>query len=239
MTEPLEKVVAHRAGLSRRVAATAIRRGRVTVAGTVVRTPRVRVAPQERIVLDGQALVLPPPFVVWHKPTGVHCTMGDPHGRRTLWSEVPELLNGGLRPVGRLDADTSGLLLLTTDGTLAQQLLHPKRGEPRSYVAQVEPAAAHDLADVLAAGVETAAGVFTAEAVTVEGSTVYLTVREGKHRMVRRMLANAGHPVVSLRRLAFGPFTLGELPAGAHREPTDEEAAWISDAERRVRPTSG
>lgn len=227
MTEPLEKLIARRGGMSRRLAGQAIRRGRVSVDGAEARRPRERVDPGSLITLDGVSLARVPPLVVWHKPTGVLCTLADPLERRTLWAEVPELLHGGLRPVGRLDADTSGLLLFTGDGALTQRLLHPKRGVPRTYLAAVSPAPGPALVQALADGVQTAAGVFTAESVSVEDSLVWLTVRQGKHRMVRRMLNNAGHPVQSLRRIAFGPFRLEDLPSGSHREPTDEEQDWL------------
>ena len=222
----LEQLVAHRAGLSRRLAATAVRRGRVTVEGAVVRKPRLRVSSQADIRLDRAPLTEPPRLVVWHKPRGVHCTLRDGLGRPTLWDDLAELLNRHLRPVGRLDADTSGLLLLTRDGALTQRLLHPKRAVARTYVARVEGHPGPGLVAALADGVRTAEGVFTAEQVTVDQDVVQLTVREGKHRMVRRMLANAGHPVIDLRRVSFGAFELGDLPLRSWREPTDAEIAW-------------
>ncbi|MEN0060963.1 MAG: pseudouridine synthase [Myxococcota bacterium] len=223
----LDKLVAQRTGWSRRDAGRAIRRGRVTVDGHPVRQPRERVNESAAVALDGEPLVPPPRLLVWHKPPGVHCTVGDGLGRRNLESEVAELLTWQLHPVGRLDAPTSGLLLFARDGAVTQHLLHPKREVPRTYRARVDPAPTPDLPSILAGGVATAAGVFTAEGVSLDGDVVTLTVREGKHRMVRRMLANAGHPVIDLARLAFGPFTLGELPSGAWREPMDDEVRWL------------
>ena len=195
--------------------------------GEVVRAPRQKVSIEVALSLDGTQLGTPPETVLWHKPVGVLCTLQDPWNRSTLWTEAEELLAWGLRPVGRLDQDTSGLLLLTTDGQVTQRLLHPKRQVPRTYRARVEGIPGPSLQEALALGVQTAEGTFRAEGVKIEGSDVTLTVREGKHRMVRRMLANAGHPVVDLRRLAFGAFELGELPQRSWREPTESEVSWL------------
>ncbi|MBX2799047.1 MAG: pseudouridine synthase [Myxococcales bacterium] len=225
--EPLEKLVAHRAALSRRLAKHAIRRGRVSVDGNTCTEPRQRVAPTIALTLDGAPLAAAPPVALWHKPAGVHCTVRDPHGRPSLESAAKDLLDLKLHPVGRLDADTSGLLLFAAEGKLTQRLLHPKHAVPRTYVAAVEGSPGPTLTECLQEGVRTALGVFAAESVEIHGTTVTLTVREGKHRMVRRMLANAGHPVVDLRRIAFGPFQLGELPTGQWRPPEDDEATWL------------
>lgn len=223
----LDKLVADRTGWSRREASRAIRRGRVTLDDATLREPRQKVPDDAAVLLDGEPLAPPPRLVVWHKPVGVHCTVGDPLSRRNLESETADLLAWQLHPVGRLDATTSGLLVFSADGAITQHLLHPKRAVPRRYRARTDPAPTEDLPAVLAEGVATAAGTFTAEDVTVDGPIVELTVREGKHRMVRRMLANAGHPVVDLARLAFGPFTLGDLPPGNWREPFDDELDWL------------
>ncbi|MEO0604399.1 MAG: pseudouridine synthase, partial [Myxococcota bacterium] len=218
---------ADRTGWSRKEAGRAIRRGRVTVHGEPVADPRAKVDPQAPLELDGESLAAPPGLAVYHKPRGVQCTVGDPMGRRNLESEVADLLTWGLHPVGRLDADTSGLLLMSRHGAITQHLLHPKRAIPRTYRARVEPTPVPELIGVLHTGVATAAGVFAAEDVALDGDVVTLTVREGKHRMVRRMLANAGHPVVDLERRSFGPFTLGELPSGTWRELQDDEREWL------------
>jgi len=225
----LDRLVAERTGWSRKEATRAIRRGRVTLEGQALRQPREQVLESAVLELDGEALVAAPRLVVWHKLAGVQCTVGDPLGRRNLESEIAELLMWGLHPVGRLDAATSGLLLLTRDGAITQHLLHPKRAVPRTYRARVDPAPTEDLSSVLRGGVATAAGVFTACDVRIERDIVTLTVHEGKHRMVRRMLANAGHPVLELERRAFGPFTLGELLPGRWREPLDEELEWLRE----------
>ncbi|HHO52793.1 MAG TPA: rRNA pseudouridine synthase [Deltaproteobacteria bacterium] len=234
MSHPLGKLVAHRAGLSRRLAGRAIRRGRVRVDGQPLTDPRAVISDGAEISLDARPLPRPPDLVVWHKPTGIQCTVGDPHGRPSLSTEAAEPLQLGLHPVGRLDADTSGLLLFTRDGALTQHLLHPRRQLPRTYLASVDPPPDDALIERVAAGIETAAGVFTGRIELLGGSTLHITVREGKHRMVRRMMANAGHPVITLRRLSFGPFELGGLQPGAWRLPTDAERDWARDALQRA-----
>ena len=145
---------------------------------------------------------------------------------------IPPLWRGRLHPVGRLDADTTGLLPFCADGAITQHLLHPRRAYEREYTATVEPAPREGLAALLAAGVRTADGVHTARVVSIVGSDVRLVVTEGRHRMVRRMLANAGHPVIALHRLRFGPFELGPLPVGEWRPATEVEMATLSRHER-------
>lgn len=194
----------------------------------VLRDPSARVPDGAPLVVDGEALAdaEPPPLLaLFHKPIGVLSTVGDDHGRASLESAARELLDLGLHPVGRLDVDTDGLLPFSSDGALTQRLLHPRRAIPRTYVARVEGVPGEGLKDQLAAGVATSDGVFRGEVVDLVGDRVTLRVTEGKHRMVRRMLANAGFPVLELRRLAYGPLLLGELAAGEWRPVTAGELA--------------
>jgi 23S rRNA pseudouridine2605 synthase len=224
----LDRRLSELSGLSRRDASVAIRGGRVTLGGELERDPTARRAGD--LALDGQPLVPPPRLALFHKPVGVHSTIRDDHGRPSLGTEAGELVALGLHPVGRLDADTDGLLLFSSDGALTQHLLHPRRALERIYLATVEGALHPGLADVLREGVQTSDGVFTARVISLEGDRVTLAVTEGKHRMVRRMLANAGHPVVGLRRLAYGPFRLDELPPGAWRPATAAELEALGTA---------
>lgn len=223
----LERLLAERTTHSRREARNLVRRGHVRVQGEVVRDPSARVAPTARVELDGRLVSEPPELVIVHKPVGVVTTTGDEWGRPDLQGLVGELLALGLHPVGRLDADTDGLLPLCRHGAWTQRLLHPRHGVEKVYVAAVEGTPGPDLAGRLADGVETSDGVFSAELLEVDGSCLTVAVTEGKHRMVRRMLANAGHPVESLRRVRFGELELGDLPAGAWRPATEAELAWV------------
>lgn len=213
----LEQLLAKRSGLKRKQAHGAIRRGRVLVDGQPTRDPKQKVPEAAVLRLDDQDLPPPPRLAVFYKPVGVQCTVGDPWGRTSLSEAAAELLAWGLHPVGRLDADTEGLLPFSSDGQLTQRLLHPKHGVEKVYVAEVEGAPDAALTEALAAGVRTAAGVHVAEVRAIEASAITLAVTEGKHRMVRRMLANAGFPVVSLRRVAFGEMRLEGLEPGEWR----------------------
>lgn len=217
MSERLDKVVAARTSLSRKDAERAVRRGRVTVDGVIVRDGAAHVGAEAVVALDDEVLAVPAILLAWHKPVGVVSTMEDPWGRADLAGAVPAAAGTGWHPVGRLDKDTSGLLLLSRDGALTQWMLHPRRALPREYEAVVDPPPAADLGARLAAGVTTAEGIVTAELVAADGDRVRLVVREGKHRMVRRMLANAGHPVLALHRLRYGPYALGDLGEGEVR----------------------
>lgn len=210
----LERRVSELSRLSRSEARTAVRRGRVTVDGVVQRDPGLKID-QHAITLDGRLLEPPPRLALFHKEVGVQCTVGDPQGRPSLQETAASLLELGLHPVGRLDADTSGLLIFSGDGQLTQRLLHPRHHAPKTYVATVEGTPGQALVAGLTEGVETGTGVHSAEQVQVDGDRVTLTVFEGKHRMVRRMLANLGHPVLALHRVRFGEWELGELAPGA------------------------
>lgn len=207
-----------------------MRRGRVAVAGAVVTDPGARIPEDADLSLDGEALAVAPPpprVALYHKPLGVVSTLDDQAGRPSLLTGARALVDLGLHPVGRLDADTDGLLLWSADGALTQRLLHPRRAIRRTYLAAVEGRPGPDLRDVLAAGVATSDGVFTGEVLEIAGDRVTVQVTEGRYRLVRRMLANAGFPVTALRRLAYGPFPLGDLAPGAWRIATDAELAAL------------
>jgi 23S rRNA pseudouridine2605 synthase len=232
--ERLDKRLSARSGFSRTEAGKVIRRGRVTVNGEEQDDPGYVLPEGAVVALDGVAFEDPLLVALFHKPLDIQCTVGDPWGRPSLTEVAGKLLDMGLHPVGRLDADTDGLLIFSADGTLTQRLLHPRHGVVKLYRAEVEGNPDERLTETLRMGVETADGTFSGEVRGIEGSVVMLAVQEGKHRMVRKMLNNAGFPVKTLRRVAFGPFTLGELAPGAWRAPTPEELAALQP----VRPGS-
>lgn len=227
MSTRLDQMVAQRAGISRRDACKRIVSGHVAIDGELCRDPAVRVGPQAALLLDGVLIKAPPRLALLHKPLGVHSTVTDPYGRPCLSTVARELLSLGLHPVGRLDADTDGLLPFSLDGALTQHLLHPRRAIVRIYAATVSPTPSDDLIARLAQGIATADGTYQATVLSLREDIVTLSVTEGKHRMVRRMLANAGYPVIALRRLQFGPLVLGDLAAGSWREATLEELALL------------
>ena len=220
----LQKVLA-RAGIgSRRFCESLIARGKVTVDGARVTELGVRVDPAtavihvggRRVVLDDSMLTL-----ALHKPAGVLSALSDDRGRPTLapWvEEHPE----HLVHVGRLDADTEGLLLLTSDGELAHRLTHPSYEVPKTYLATVRGTVTGAVTRRLLAGVELDDGPARADEFHVKGSHgsqsfVEITLHEGRNRIVRRMLDEVGHPVTRLLRTRVGPVVLGNLRPGNTR----------------------
>jgi len=231
----LAKHLAHAGVASRRAAETMIARGRVTVDGETVTDPARDVTGGEAIAVDGALLGAPPRHVVYavHKPAGVVSTAHDTHGRPTVVELVPEA-GTRLYPVGRLDADTTGLILLTNDGALANHLTHPRYGVAKTYRAKVaSPPVGERALQRLRDGVELDDGpTAPAEVRRLRPDVVELTIREGRKRQVRRMCEAVGHPVLALRRVAFGPLALGDLPAGAHRRLTAAEVERLRTAGR-------
>jgi 23S rRNA pseudouridine2605 synthase len=208
-----------------------VRGGRVTVDGEVVTDPALDVDESSQVEVDASP-VAPEPREVWllNKPAGVVSTARDTHGRPT----VVDLVRSPRRlyPVGRLDADTTGLLLLTNDGELAERLMHPRYGVEKVYRVRVEPrrVAESDLR-TLREGVELDDGV-TAPAFVrrLGGGEVEIAIREGRKRQVRRMLDAVGHRVVSLSRVAFGPLRLGSLGPGEARRLSASEVDELRSA---------
>jgi 23S rRNA pseudouridine2605 synthase len=202
--------------------------GRVTLGGEVVRDPARDVGEGDEVRVDG-VLVQAEAREVWvvNKPAGVVSTAREPGGRRA----VVELVESAARlyPVGRLDADSAGLLLLTNDGELANRLTHPRYEVPKTYVVDLRrPPSGADLRR-LASGVELDDGpTAPAEVRRLAGRELEIVLREGRNRQVRRMAAAVGNGVVSLRRVRFGPIALGDLPEGAARRlaPAEIAALW-------------
>ncbi len=220
----LAKFLAHSGVASRRAAEDLIRAGRVSIGDEVVTDPARDVDEHSGVVVDGEPIAPEPLEVhVLNKPAGVVSTARDTHGRPT----VTEMIHSGKRlyPVGRLDAETTGLIVLTNDGELANRLMHPRYGVPRTYLAHVErgPVPEHALRR-LREGVELDDGLtLPAKVRQVRAGVLELTIREGRKRQVRRMCEAIGHPVTELTRIAFGPLKLGELPPGRHRRLTAAE----------------
>jgi 23S rRNA pseudouridine2605 synthase len=216
----LAKYLAHAGVASRRAAEKLIADGRVTIGGKTVTDPARSVDAYSRVTVDGRPLQGAEPRVVYavNKPAGVVSTARDSHGRPT----VVELVRArGLRlyPVGRLDADSSGLILLTNDGELANRLTHPSFEVPKTYRARLGGGAvAAGALEALRRGVPLD-GSLTAPARVrrVRGNLIELTIHEGRKRQVRRMCEAVGHPVLELERIAFGPLRLAGLRPGAHR----------------------
>jgi 23S rRNA pseudouridine2605 synthase len=225
----LAKYLAHAGVASRRAAEQLIAVGRVRVDDEVVTDPARDVDEHNRISLDGRPVPGPEARVLYavNKPLGVISTARDTHGRPTVVDLVPA---GGLRlyPVGRLDADTTGLILLTNDGELANRLIHPRYEVPRTYRARVGASPVREQAvRALRRGVQLQDGRTAPARVHRLGgrdsNLLELTLREGRNRQVRRMCEAVGHPVLALERVAFGPLRLGRLAVGAYRRLGEEE----------------
>lgn len=222
----LAKYLAHAGVASRRAAETIVREGRVSVGGEVVVDPARDVDEHSGVAVDGRALDGVERRVLYavNKPLGVVSTARDTHGRQTVVSLVAdEPLR--LYPVGRLDVDSTGLILLTNDGALAHRLTHPSFEVEKTYRVRVDggPVGAHALRR-LREGVRLEDGMTAPARVRRTGSGVLeLTIHEGRNRQVRRMCEAVGHPVRELERIAFGPLRLGGLAVGAYRRLTDAE----------------
>ncbi len=230
----LVKFLANAGVASRRAAEEIIRDGRVTVAGAIVLDPAFGVQEDANVTVDGDAvkLVTSRGLAVYavHKPAGVVSTASDPQGRRTVVSMVRT--DARLYPVGRLDADTTGLILLTNDGELAHRLTHPSFEVDKTYRAVVRnPPIRAGAMRTLEQGVRLEDGVTGPARVTrISSDTLELTIHEGRKRQVRRMLEEVGHPVVTLQRVRFGPLRLGELPAGSYRRLSAQEVSLLRSA---------
>jgi 23S rRNA pseudouridine2605 synthase len=229
----LAKFLAHAGIASRRAAEDIVRAGRVTVQGEQVTDPARDVDDHSGVHLDGQPVRPARERVVYavHKPAGVVSTAKDTHGRKTVVELVPKGA-GRLYPVGRLDADTTGLILLTNDGELAHGLTHPRYGVPKTYRARVAHVPVRNEAITrLRDGVELDDGpTAPAKARRLAPDLIELTITEGRKRQVRRMLEAVGHPVKELRRVAFGPLKLGELQPGAARRLKASEVETLRRA---------
>jgi 23S rRNA pseudouridine2605 synthase len=219
-----------RAGVaSRRRADELIKAGRVRVNGAPGEL-HTFVGSGDRVEVDGRAVSKQRlAYLLLHKPTGIVTTARDPRGRPTVVEFVPR--EPRVVPVGRLDADTTGALLLTNDGELAHRLAHPRYGVAKVYVAEVEGEPSEQALRALAEGVELEDGrTAPAQARRLGPSQIELTLHEGRKHQVKRMCAAVGHPVHTLHRREYAGLTLDGLEPGGWRELTAEEVGGLRDA---------
>ena len=212
-----------RAGVaSRRKADELIKAGRVTVNGEPGQL-NTFVQQHDRVEVDGTPVAKQPlAYVLLHKPAGVVTTASDPGGRRTVVDFVPQ--EPRVVPVGRLDVDTTGALLLTNDGELAHRLAHPRYGVEKTYVVEVEGEPDDQALLRLEAGIELEDGVTAPATVRrLAPSTVELTIHEGRNHQVKRMLAAVGHPVTRLHRSAYAGLSADDVAPGTWRSLTPAE----------------
>lgn len=230
----LQKVLARAGVASRRAAEELIAEGRVSVDGEVVAEQGRRVDPETAVIhVDGRRVVVrsDSTYLALNKPRGVHSTMSDDRGRRCVGDYVRDR-GQGLFHIGRLDADTEGLLLLTNDGDLANRLMHPSYEVGKTYLAEVRGRVPRGLGTRLRAGVRLADGEvrvdrFRVVDVTAEKSLVELVLHSGRNRVVRRLLDEVGYPVRKLVRTAVGEVHLGSQRPGSVRALTREEVASL------------
>jgi 23S rRNA pseudouridine2605 synthase len=238
----LQKVMASAGVGSRRACEALIEAGRVQVNGRVVAEQGMRVDPATaEIKVDGLRISTPEAqqvYLALNKPLGVLSSMSDDRGRMTLTELLPDRVrDGGARlfHVGRLDNDTEGLLLLTNDGELAHRLTHPSYEVPKTYVAEILAPVPRDLGKRLRAGYELEDGHAALDTFKVVGASgnrvmVEVTLHEGRNRLVRRLLEEAGHPVQRLIRVGVGPVSLGELRPGKTRPLNSQEIGQLYQA---------
>ncbi len=244
--ERLQKALANAGVASRRVSEQLIVEGRVRVNGEVVTELGSRIDPAVDLVdVDGTAIQFDQSkrYVMLNKPTGVVSSMKDDRGKpdlRRFTKDYPERLYN----VGRLDAETSGLLVLTNDGDLAHVLAHPSFGVTKVYIAKVDGRVTPQTIAKLTKGIDLEDGPIAADKARLldasgDSSLVELTLHSGRNRIVRRMMAEVGHPVVELVRRQFGPLHLGTLPAGRSRELTTVERGALLTLAREAGVPAG
>jgi 23S rRNA pseudouridine2605 synthase len=239
--ERLQKLLAAAGLASRRAAEAWIREGRVRVDGRVAKLGDAADLEVQRVAVDGHPIaVARPAYWMAHKPRGVVTTTRDPEGRRTVLDLLPRDAPR-LHPVGRLDQETEGLVLLTNDGAVTQALLHPSLGSEREYRVTVRGATTDALLRRLAAGIVLDDGPTAPARVgparfdrAADASTFSLVLAEGRKRQIRRAMQALGHPVVRLLRVRMGPLVLGALAAGRARRLRPAEVAALRAHAARV-----
>ena len=233
----LQKYMASSGVASRRSSEKLIAEGRVAVNGQVVTEMGTQVdETRDRVTVDGKPIrpETDKHYLAYYKPLGEVTTVSDPEGRDTVMDKFRDY-PVRLFPVGRLDFDSEGLLLLTNDGDLMQRLLHPSHEVPKIYLCKVSNQVTEEELRRLRAGVTLDDGHLTSPAEVrlirreAFDSVVLVTIHEGRNRQVRRMFERIGHEVVALRRVGFGPIALGDLPRGQWRKLTDAEIRRLKE----------
>lgn len=232
----LQKYMASCGVASRRACEKLIAEGRVTIDGEAITAMGVQVEPGQTVCVDGKRIApeAEKHYILYHKPAGEMSTASDPEGRATVLDKFRDY-PVRLYPVGRLDYDSEGLLLLTNDGELTERLLHPSKEVEKTYLARVAGEVTAEEVSRLVRGVMIDGRLTSrAKARVIRANERYsdllMTIHEGRNRQVRKMLQAVGHDVLMLRRVRFGPLTLGELKRGMWRELTEQEIEDLKKA---------
>ncbi len=228
----MQRILAHSGLASRRKAEDLIRAGRVSVDGRVVTELGLKLVPSNhRIEVDGKPIASPESkaYYLFYKPKGVVSTLRDPQGRPTIFDYLSQAqIQERVFPVGRLDWDAEGLMLLTNDGELAQTLQHPKFQVPKTYRVKVQGIPTLDSLRRLQAGTwlpsgKKHRGEWEMVKTGIDRSWLLITIREGEKHQVKNMCAAIGHPVMAIKRITLGPLSLGRLAPGEIRPLTSKE----------------
>ena len=231
----LQKYIADAGAASRRKAEELILAGKVKVNGLIVTQMGIKVSPEDIVELDGKTLKQNDQFlyIMLHKPEGVITSVSDPHNRPVV-SDFVKDIPARLFPVGRLDYDSSGLLLMTNDGQLAQKLTHPRHSIPKVYIARLKGMPGKFALKAFREGLVIDRGPKTAPAKikildkNPQGCAAQITICEGRNRQIRKMCEAIGYPVLQLKRISMGSLKLGKLPRGKHRHLTQAELNNLS-----------
>jgi 23S rRNA pseudouridine2605 synthase len=243
--ERLQKLLAQAGLASRRHAEEMIKAGRVSVNGQVVSALGAKADPEtDTIAVDGKPVTIQATksYFLLNKPVGYLSTCYDPQGRKTVLELVPYA--PGLHPVGRLDKDTSGLLILTNDGDFTEALTHPRHGIAKTYMAEVKGRPQATAIDTLRKGVKLEGGMTLPAKVEVldrrkDTTVLLISIREGRNRQVRRMAEAVGHPVVKLERVAIGELDASDVPPGKFRVLSADEVTHLRRQAKKGQPHHG
>lgn len=244
--ERLQKVIAQAGIASRRHAEQLIKDGRVHVNGKAVTELGTKVsAVKDRITVDGKPLKRETKkyYILLNKPKGYVTTMADPQGRKTV-ADLVKAIPARLHPVGRLDYDTEGLLLMTNDGDLTNALTHPKHEIKKTYAVRVAGVPKTSDLELLSRGVELMDGLTAPAEVAmidiIDGNAILeITIHEGRNRQVRRMCEKIGCPVIRLKRKRLAFLTLDKVARGRYRHLTAQEINGLKKLANQVKPASG
>ena len=228
--ERLQKIIAQAGFCSRRTAEKLIISGKVSVDGKIITELGAKANSNQKIVVDGKFLTSDAEkiYILLNKPRGYVSTVKDERGRRTVLELLGENFKKRVYPVGRLDLNSEGLILLTNDGDLTNALIHPRFEVKKTYRAKISGTITEEKLDKLRAGIELDDGLTApAEIYRLENDLIEITIHEGRNRQVRRMFAVIGCDVKRLRRIKFANLTLDGLKVGKFRELTAEEIAKL------------